>query len=83
MTNDPQDLQILHEVVCRAYGEFRAEGGQAETVYLPLFWQFSSALEAAKASETSVSPTIVVLRPDGSQGVIDLVELFTQMEYLA
>lgn len=80
--NQPGDLQILHEIVCRDYGKFRAEGGKADTVYLPFFLQFKTAMEAAKETGVKVAPTMVVMRPDGSHGLIDLVELFTEREYL-
>lgn len=80
--NQPGDLQILHEVVCKEYSQFRANGGRANSPYLPFFWKFSSAIEAARESGVKVSPTMVVMRPDGSHGVIDLVELFTELGYM-
>lgn len=78
--NQPGDLQILHRIVCKDYSKLRAEGGSADSVYLPFFMQFKTAMDNAKG--VNVSPTMVVLRPDGSHGVIDLIELFTELGYI-
>ena len=80
--NQPGDLQALHEIVCRQYGEFRAEGGRADSVYLPFFLKFKTAMEAANETGVKVAPTMVVMRPDGTHGRIDLVELFTELGYM-
>lgn len=80
--NDPRDLQVLHKIVCANYGEWRKDGGRADSPYLPFFLQFQTALNSAKRNGANVSPTIVVVRDDGTQGEIDLVEMFREMGYL-
>ncbi len=80
--NQPGDLQILHEIVCRDYGKFREAGGRADSPYVPFFMNFKTAWDAAKETGVRVSPTMVILRQDGTHGTINLVELFTEMGYL-
>jgi hypothetical protein len=80
--NDPGDLQILHaNRVPRLYKASRG-GGSATSPYVPLFLNYLSAIDSTRENDVKVSPTTVVFRPDGTRGVIDMVELFTELGFL-
>jgi hypothetical protein len=81
-TNDPRDLQELHASVCRKYAQFRKAGGRADSPYLLFFLDTMAALERCKAAGQKVSPTTVVLRDDGTRGVIDLMQVFKEMGFV-
>jgi hypothetical protein len=76
-----EDLDALHAIVCKQYSKDRERGGRADSPYTHFFLRFSGAMTLARRRGEKVRPEIVVMRKDGTRGVIDLDSLFAEMGY--
>jgi hypothetical protein len=49
--NAPEDLDVLHAIVCADYARFRAAGGRADSPYLPFYLETASRMNFARLSD--------------------------------
>jgi hypothetical protein len=82
--DDAEWMPLLDKLVARKHAAYCALGGRSDIDPYHLFFLITQeSISFSKECGVNVSPSICVLRPDGTRGLVNLTEVFARRGLIA